>query len=206
MRRRTQERTPGLREQAPPRGIDRIWRGWQNILLRSDFPPSPAGRSVLQGRRGRARHRRPPIHCEHRAPSRGRLPPFAKRRLLNRLPRIAEIACLPPARWRQLRVNLQHPMAGYPAWRDGRRSIGTHRAKLQRASRLLASSCLAPFQSHYLASNGKIPLTTRTTAGSISVPIIVGSMHTTSGIEISTGKRCAFSSARIRRRSRISDA
>jgi hypothetical protein len=47
---------------------------------------------------------------------------------------------------------------------------------------------------------------TRITAGNISTPIIVGNMHTTSGIDSRTGKRCAFSSARIRRLSRISEA
>ena len=43
-------------------------------------------------------------------------------------------------------------------------------------------------------------------AGSMSTPIIVGSMQATSGIEIRTGSRWAFSSARMRRRSRISEA
>jgi hypothetical protein len=49
-------------------------------------------------------------------------------------------------------------------------------------------------------------LTVLMTAGSIKTPIIVGSMHATSGIEMRTGKRWAFSSARMRRFSRISDA
>jgi hypothetical protein len=43
-------------------------------------------------------------------------------------------------------------------------------------------------------------------AGSINTPIIVGSMQATSGMEMRTGKRCAFSSARKRRFSRISEA
>ena len=53
-------------------------------------------------------------------------------------------------------------------------------------------------------SAGMTARTTRMAAGSIKTPIIVGSMHATSGIEISTGSRCAFSSARRRRFSRIS--
>lgn len=47
---------------------------------------------------------------------------------------------------------------------------------------------------------------TRIAAGSIKTPIIVGNMQATSGIEMSTGKRWAFSSARRRRFSRISAA
>jgi hypothetical protein len=51
-----------------------------------------------------------------------------------------------------------------------------------------------------------IARTTRIVAGSISTPIIVGSMQATSGIDIRTGKRWALSSARMRLFSRISEA
>ena len=62
------------------------------------------------------------------------------------------------------------------------------------------------FHGHPPERIGKSWRTVLTTPGSMSTPIIVGSMQTTSGMEISTGNRCAFSSARMRRFSRISAA
>ena len=63
----------------------------------------------------------------------------------------------------------------------------------------------SPLCAHYPPwSAGKTARITRMSAGSMRTPIITGSMHATSGIEMRTGRRCAFSSARMRRFSRIS--